>query len=178
MGARDESKVRRRARMRPGALYIEGYEAMKKFVPQLAGSDWIGPGEGGIAPFMANLPTVYLTTALLPQAKHLNPGVVREMRTLTEILEAAVHGDHLKVADLAMQRYRALEVAHGEGTGWTLARHLEVLPETRVTSVSTATRAAMLSRDNQEQNTSYIVLLGPRVCNNPIAKPRTAWPKN
>ena len=64
----------------------------------------------------------------------------RELRTLAEILDLLALGRVLESGDVVAQRFRAVELASADGT-WQLARHLELIPEARVSVTSTEARA-------------------------------------
>ena len=138
----DHSRVRRQAMRHPGRLFIQGLELMAKFVP----SGCLGTVDREPDLLAApSMPTAYLTTALLPQSRDkINQGAQREMRTLAEIMGLLMEGDLMHLADVAMQRFRAMEVALADGSGWGLARHMEVIPDARVSSVPPALRSALL----------------------------------
>ena len=52
----------------------------------------------------------------------------REMRTLAEALDALQAGKLPEVADLLVQRFKALETSIQDGN-WNLAKRLEVIPD-------------------------------------------------
>ena len=82
----------------------------------------------------------YLTSVLLPSAADMTLRNNRELRTLAEILDLLALGRVLEAGDVVAQRFRAVELASAEGT-WQLARHLELIPEARVSVTSTEARA-------------------------------------
>jgi hypothetical protein len=67
----------------------------------------------------------------------------RELRTLAEALDALGRGKLPQVADLLMQRYKALELSVTDGS-WGLAEKVELLPPRNVglTSIEESQAAA------------------------------------
>ena len=63
----------------------------------------------------------------------------REMRTLAEAIDSLLEGDSMRTADLLIQRFKALETSVSDGS-WSLARHLELIPEEGVGLTSPAER--------------------------------------
>ena len=94
--------------------------------------------------------TSYLTAVLLPaQGTAIGPRSERELRTLAMAIDLILEGNIARALDVLSQRFKAVESASGEG-GWSVSRHLELLPEGRVTSVSAKEREAMQRQENAE----------------------------
>ncbi len=76
-------------------------------------------------------------------AKQVGVRTSREMRTLAEALDALSQGKLPELADLLMQRFKALEVSVTDGN-WHVAKQLEVLPsmDLGLTSLAERTDAA------------------------------------
>ena len=67
----------------------------------------------------------YVNSLLI--AKNLPAGVVAELRTIGETIDALMAGNLGRLGDVLAQRFRAVELqASGEAT-WAQARHLEVI---------------------------------------------------
>ena len=64
----------------------------------------------------------------------------RELRTLSEALDALLSGNLPRVGDLLVQRFKALEASIADGS-WAIARHLELLPQEDVGLSSGGERA-------------------------------------
>ena len=75
----------------------------------------------------------------------------RELRTLAEALDALTSGQIMTAMDIIGQRFRATEASILEESGWSVARHLEVVPETRVSSVTPGLRAKMAAVERQSR---------------------------
>ena len=56
----------------------------------------------------------------------------RGLRTLAEALDELMSGQMMTAMDIIGQRFRAIEASILEEGGWSVARHLEVVPETGV----------------------------------------------
>jgi len=80
--------------------------------------------------------------------QHMGVRTIREMRTLAEGLDAIIRGEPAKAGDILMQRFRAAEMAVSDGH-WTLAQHLELIPETTVSSVPLGMRAELIREQNR-----------------------------
>ena len=102
--------------------------------------------------------TTYLTTAMIPGAaaagQHMGIRTIREMRTLAEAMDAIIRGEPAKAGDILMQRFRAAEMAVSDGH-WTLAQHLELIPETTVSSIPLGMRAELIREVNRRDKYSH-----------------------
>ena len=120
-----------------------GLELMSSYLGG-AGAARLGSSGQSSEPEGRRLVTTYLTTALLPSSgSSMNLRTQREMRTLAEALDAILAGDLAGAGDLLMQRFRALEMATVDGN-WDMARHLELIPDTAVSSVTVGMRKEAL----------------------------------
>eukprot|EP00971_Amphidinium_carterae_P240252 4770000-Amphidinium_carterae.1 len=107
--------------------------------------EYLSLREGGVAGSsptdpLAPIVTTYLTTALMPsmgEALGLRNG--RELLTLARAVDALLRGDTVVAAECLLQRFKAVEMSAIEGS-WSNAKHLEVIPEQRVTAISGAER--------------------------------------
>ena len=81
--------------------------------------------------------TTYLLTAVLnsPDASSISVRTQREMRILSESIDALVQGKVDCASDILMQRFKALEVACRDKS-WTITEKLELIPESRVTAAT------------------------------------------
>ena len=89
----------------------------------------------------------YLTSVLQPAHSEIGVRNSRKLRTLAEALDSIMRNEVLSVGDLLAPRLRAVEMASTENS-WQLARHLELIPESRVsvTSVQARAEASRLER--------------------------------
>ena len=131
--------VRRLATERPGALLESALVLMVRQT---------GSATGGVdlasAAATSGLSVGYLTRAFLPQMGQRFPlRAERELRTLAEAIDLLLAGRLASLGDLLAQRLRAVEASTLEDGGWTMARHLEVIPDARVSAVPDAMREAM-----------------------------------
>ena len=60
----------------------------------------------------------------------LGPNTLRELKTLSEIMDQLAAGQFGRAADVATQRYKAIEMAMQDGD-WKRASHLELLPDAK-----------------------------------------------
>ena len=145
-----ESKVMALARRRPGHLLESGLKEMRRYLATRhqgsAGSEMTANDQQH-----QNTCTAYLTTALLPTlgAKGPGPRNERELRTLSEAIDLLVNGEVDKAGDMLMQRLRAVEASIEDGT-WEVARHLELIPASRVSATPAGMRSAVLKAEAEE----------------------------
>ena len=94
--------------------------------------------------------TTYLTNALIPGAsaanQYMGRGTLRELRTLSEAMDAVIRGETAHAGDIMMQRFRALEMSISDGH-WSLAQHLELIPETTVSSIPLGMRSELIKEE-------------------------------
>ena len=64
--------------------------------------------------------------------------------------------------DIIGQRFRAVETSVLEEGGWGVARHLEVVPETRVSSVTPGLRATVAAAERQSRRLRHDLWKRPR----------------
>ena len=102
-------------------------------------------GEGELEPVL----TSYLTSVLLPSNSDMSLRNSRELTTLARSVDMILAGDIGGAADVLVQRFKAVETAHGDG-GWGVARHMELIPDPKVTAVSQKEReqAAKLEKSD------------------------------
>ena len=94
--------------------------------------------------------TPYLRSVLIPSLAE-KPGLRngRELETLAATLDALVEGDLETVGDLPASRFKALEAATQEGN-WNVARHYEMLGDTRISTATQQEREAALREQAAE----------------------------
>ena len=136
-----------KARRRPGGLLKAGLKLMAGFLGGSRGAGQAGEGTERLED-VRRLVSTYLTTALHPSLGHTLPRrMERELRTVAEVLDCILNGRIPEAGDILMQRFRALETAATDGT-WELAKHMELIPDTRVSSVPMGMRREALQREN------------------------------
>ena len=76
----------------------------------------------------------YLTTVFHGHysAKEVGPRDSRELRTLAEALDSLASGNLPAVADMLMQRFKAVEQKVQDGGGWGTASQLELISDRAV----------------------------------------------
>ena len=123
---RDDTRVRQVARKHAGSLEAS---TTVSFARQIRHAQ--ATGELEAAASVRRLAVSYLNRALLDQAGPRFPAE-RELRTLAEAFDALMSGQIMTAMDIIGQRFRAIEASILEEGGWSVARHLDVVPETRV----------------------------------------------
>ena len=121
------------ARRFPGRFLADALSSMQRFL-----GSRVGAGTSS-----EELPRVltYLETVFNQRYTKECVGIrtAREMRTLAEAIDSLLEGDSMRTADLLIQRFKALETSVSDGS-WSLARHLELIPEEGVGLTSPAER--------------------------------------
>ena len=132
LGKEDESKVRRTAATKPGALLHSGLVMMQRHLGRQV-EDF-----GAVDAVQAKgLAAAYLATALKPNAgSKLSFAALRELQSLGEAVDLLMRARVASAGDVLIQRFRAVEAASLEEGGLSVARHLEVLPEATVSTMS------------------------------------------
>ena len=131
LGREDESKVRRTGATKPGALLCSGLIMMHRHLGRQ-----VEDCEEVDAVRANGLAGVYLATALKPSVgSKLNVKTLRELQSLAEAVDLLMRGRVASAGDVLIQRFRAVEAAALEEGRWSVARHLEVLPEVGVSTV-------------------------------------------
>ena len=69
----------------------------------------------------------------------------RELRTISESLDALLHGNLPRCGDILLQRFKAIEASINDAS-WAVARHSELIPEaeTSITTFAEREHAAKL----------------------------------
>ena len=107
--------------------------------------------EAGGPPFGA---TSHLHQILQPMYSGLGARKLRELETLSEIMDQLAAGQFGRAADVATQRYKAIEMAMQDGV-WKRTSHLELLPDAQ---------RLLTGRDEQELITRAERISGRRPC--------------
>ena len=133
LGREDESKVRRTAATKPGALLRSGLVVMQRHVGRQ-----VEDCEAVDAVQAKGLAAACLAAALKPNAgSRLSFGALRELQSLAEALDLLMRGRVASAGDVLIQRFRAVEAASLEEGEWSVARHLEKRPPRGISSGTT-----------------------------------------
>ena len=154
----------RLAARHPGLLMAELLEDMRKF---MVGRQGMG---AAAQPSVDPVAVAYLTSVFQPAHSELGLRDNRELRTLAEALDLLTQGQSLSAGDVLAQRFRAIEMASTEKS-WSLARHLELIPDGKVTTTSQRARAEASRLERLDQK-----LRQPRPQGNPSASPGRGRP--
>lgn len=122
------------ARRNPGLLLRSALEEIRGYLGSRG-----GVGSLTEAPkFLA-----YLDTVLNQRGGKGGIGLrtSRELRTIAEGLDALLSGDQVRAADLLVQRFKALEASIIDGN-WSVARHMELIPDSTRGLTGTTERMA------------------------------------
>ena len=135
----DESKVRRIAGTKPGALLHSGLIMMHRHLGRQ-----VEDCESVDAVQAKGVAAACLSTSPKPNAgSRLGFRNIRELQSLAEAVDLLMRGRVASAGDVLIQRFRAVEASALEEGGWSLARHLELLPDAGVSTVSSGLRGVM-----------------------------------
>ena len=81
------------------------------------------------------------------QAQLRGPTRVGELQSSAEAVDLLMRGRVASAGDVLIQRNRAVEAASLEEGGWSVARHLEVLPEAAVSTMSSGLRGVVVKAE-------------------------------
>ena len=132
----DESKVRRIAGTKPGALLHSGLIMMHRHLGRQ-----MEVCESVDAVQAKGVEAACLSTALKPNAGS------RESQSLAEAVDLLMRGRVASAGDVLIQRFRAVEASALEEGGWSFARHLELLPDAGVSTVSSGLRGLVFKAE-------------------------------
>jgi len=126
----------------PGQLLHTCLGRMQKYLGQRQGTAELQE--------VAAIFTPYLSSVLLPT---LGDGASlrnsHELTNLASALDCLMEGNVVRACDILAQRFRAVELAAQEGN-WNVARHLQLVGDARVTSLSQAEREAAILQEKNE----------------------------
>ena len=154
----DDTRGHQVARKHPGSLAAS---TIVSFARQIGYAQTTGELEAGAN--VRRLVVSYFDRALLAQVGPRFPVLAeRERRTLAEVLDALMSGQIMTAMDITGQQFRAIEASILEDGGWSVARHLEVVPGIRVSSVTTGQRAMMAAAERQSHRLKHDLWRRPR----------------
>ena len=110
---------RKLAKSKPGTLLLRALNNMREQVTSITGED----DSDNLAPICLR----FYLSVFLPNNRHLEEPVLREIRTLCESIDGLLKGKTMEVLDLLSMRLKASMMASQDGH-WNIAKHLELLP--------------------------------------------------
>ena len=109
----------------PGALFAQGVAEVSKY---------LGEREGAVPDNLTHSARMvaYLNTVFHGRhsQQEVGPRTSHEMKVLAQVMDALVRGEVPRLADLLMQRFKALELSVDEKS-WAIASHLEVSSDSK-----------------------------------------------
>eukprot|EP00971_Amphidinium_carterae_P044016 866021-Amphidinium_carterae.1 len=138
-----DNRIMKIAEERPGELTKETLKKMKEYL-SLCDEE---TSDRSVDPWRP-LVTCYLNTILLPSTD-INLRNVRELVTIARCADCLLRGELERGLDVIMQRFKAVETAHFEGS-WSGAKHLELVPDARVSAVPPKERRAAGSAERAD----------------------------
>jgi len=129
------NRIRKVSLAHPGRLLETGLLEMTRFLQQGA------EGGGDSTPARCQ-PVVmkYLITVLATtKAGGVSMRNERELRTISESLDALLAGNLARCGDVLLQRFKAIEASINDAT-WAVARHCELIPEAEASITTFAER--------------------------------------
>jgi hypothetical protein len=114
------------SRRSPGRLFALGLSRVRDRLAALQGASASDADLLTTATMNKRVMCFYHTLVCRPTHPTMRPHTQREMETLAELIDALVTGDLDRCGDIAMQRYKALEMSLADGS-WEIAQELEVV---------------------------------------------------
>ena len=109
---------------------------------------------------LAPVVRAYLTSVLLPSTQgKMNPRSQDELRALGEIVDSILLGDAVRAAEIALQRFKAVETCHTDG-GWHQAKFLTPLKDSAVSSLSLAEHSLLAKAEKEDGIDLELILPG------------------
>ena len=105
------------ARSQHGRLFALGLRRVQERLAALQGS---GPVDASVAVQMRRVLCFYHSVICRPAHPQMSQHTAREMETLSELIDALLEGDLDRCGDIAMQRYKALEMSLADNS-WEVA---------------------------------------------------------
>ena len=138
----------------PGVLTHQALRRMDGHMRGVAMEDLLG------GPPLLNVIRAYLVTNFFGARPEAAVGLrnARELKTIAAIVEAILQGRVLSALDIAVQRFKAIELSIEEGN-WTNARWLELIP---VNTVGTYDRADLRDARREEEQDRRATAPRPR----------------
>eukprot|EP00971_Amphidinium_carterae_P115578 2289172-Amphidinium_carterae.3 len=138
------SQLAKVSERKPG--YLAG-ETLKKMKEYLAVHD-VGESLGCADTKWRPIVTSYLSTILLPSTE-VTLRNSRELLTLARCADSLIRGEVARCLDVLLQRFQAIETSQIESS-WSNARHLELVPESRVSCVPPKARRAATAAEKSD----------------------------
>ena len=145
-GRGQSATLQETARAAPGTLLREALKKMRIYMAARAGSSSKPPPEQELEPVVV----AYLTAILLPGvSSSISVRNARELQTLAAALDLLLAGSIAQAAGVLIQRFQSVELAVTEGS-WSLGKHLELIPEPRVSSMPQKVKEKALRQEKEE----------------------------
>ena len=137
--------VQATAASQPGALFLSGLQNMARYLTPRSGTASGSHERGDDDTTLSVSAVTWLLTIYYATNPPASLGIrnSREMRTICECIDALLDGRLAHLGDLLMQRLKALQTAHQEGS-WETARFLELIPPGDVVLPSEGERRSAL----------------------------------
>ena len=111
------------SKRQPGRLFALGLRRVRDRLAALQGG---GRTDASTQAEMGRMMSFYHTVICKPAHPQMTAHTSREMETLAELVDCLLEGDLDRCGDVALQRYKALEMSLSDGS-WEIARELEVV---------------------------------------------------
>jgi hypothetical protein len=134
------------ARHRSGELLTDFLAKIQEYLSSRTGHD----GEAGLAPVVTSYLTSFLSPTLGQDLSLRNSG---ELRTLAAAMGMLLKGDTVAGLEVLVQRFKAIELVAG-GESWDSARHLELAPTGKVSTISEEERRHIAKAERRETQTA------------------------
>ena len=141
-GAQSGNPTSRTAERTPGHLLQSCLSRMQHYLGRRQGTRELTE--------VSSVFTPYLSSVLMPT---LGEGATlrnsHELANLAAALDLLMEGDVARACDILAQRFRAVELASQDGS-WNVARHVQIVGDTRVSSLTQKEREAAMPKEKHE----------------------------
>ena len=114
------------SRREPGKLFALGLQRVRDRLAALQGGSALDAQDVASALQNRRMMSFYHTVVCRPAHPTMRPHTSREMQTLAELIDSLLEGDIDRCGDIALQRYKALEMSLTDNS-WEIAQELEVV---------------------------------------------------
>ena len=121
-------------RLPEGQAFLKGMEEVARFLGARGGASNEKESAAVEGRLLTYLYSVFIATHGMQKVGARN---FSEMKMLAEVIDRIKQGEIAQVADILMQRFKALEVSVTEGS-WEVAKHLDYTHDSRVSLASVA----------------------------------------
>ena len=147
-----KSKFSQLADDKPGKLFLGGYREMMRLLNERVGAS--APADGSVELHPIFVRYYHL---VVDKAK-IGPRNDREILTLFTVMDALMAGNVPRALDTLMQRTKSIEAATSDALPWVVASHLELVDQSRPSTLSRREREIAIREQMREQKVDALMM--------------------